>query len=313
MVLWEKIEITAPADIIDLLSDFIISATSRGVEIMDHQERSDRPYPIKITAWFSKQEMEEGLMEQLLQYTEKLSTRSHLAGDMVNIAHTGVEEENWAEKWKEHFKPLRTGRNFVIKPGWELFEADPNDVVIDIDPGQAFGVGTHASTALMLENLEWLWNEKPWQPLLPAVLDVGTGTGILGIAAAKQGASMVRAIDIDPKAILIAAENAARNRVQDVMKVDDTPVDKIKGSFHVLLANIDKGTIKIIAEHLIRLMDPAQGTLLVSGILTEQQESVIMIFRKLGLRLMRTTTGSGAGDIGSGEWCCLVFQKYQAG
>ena len=309
MTSWEKIEITAPAGIIDILSDFIISMTSRGVEITDQEEVSEQSYCTKLTAWFSEKEMKEGLLEQLRQYAGKLPARFHIDGDKISITHRAIQEENWAEKWKEYFKPVRVGRNFVIKPGWELFDAAADDIVIDIDPGQAFGVGTHASTALMLETMEWLWDQESWQSLLPSVLDVGTGTGILGIAAAKKGASMVNAIDIDPEAIRTAAENAVRNRTHKIMKVDSTPVNEIKGSFNAVLANIDHKTIKIIAEHLVRLLDTVHGILLISGILAEQQKEVIKIFQGSGLRLVRITTGSGAGDTGSGEWCCLVFSK----
>lgn len=317
MNLWEKIEITAPADTIDILSDFIISATSRGVEIVEPDRIPGRPDEMKIIAWFSREEMEKGVLEHLRQYIERLFERlsawSCPAGHTIDIAHTCAQEENWSECWKKYFKPIHAGRSFVIKPSWELFDPAPDDLVIDIDPGQAFGVGTHASTALMLENIEWLWQQKPWCSPLPSVLDVGTGTGILGIAAAMKGASLVRAVDIDPEAVRIARENTARNRVHEIMRVDGMPVDEITESFSVVLANIDRKTIETIAGHLARLVDTAHGTLLVSGLLTEQMKGVAVIFQRVGMELIRTDTGSGMGDTGRDEWCCLVFQKHQAG
>ncbi|MDX2064816.1 MAG: 50S ribosomal protein L11 methyltransferase [Fimbriimonadaceae bacterium] len=118
------------------------------------------------------------------------------------------EEENWDQIWKHHFKPRRVGERLVIRPTWEAFAASPNDLVIELDPGQAFGTGDHATTRLCLELLESA------NPAGKQIADVGCGSGILAIAAKLLGAARVRAADIDPIAVEVARENAARNGVE---------------------------------------------------------------------------------------------------
>jgi len=295
---WEQISITLPAEFSDIVSEFIISTTSRGVEIKDGKSAGENI----VTAWLSRKEIEEGYAAQIEEFIHRTLAVSS-ARHCVN--YKKIQDADWGEKWKEFFRPVRVGRHFVIKPGWEPFEPEPGDLVIEIDPGQAFGVGTHASTALMLESMEWFWerfsiSEKP----APDVLDVGTGTGILSIAAAKKGAGRVTAIDIDPEAVRTAAQNAEINGTDHIITVSATPVEDITEKFDLVLANIDRNTLRMLAPHLVPRLRPG-GILLISGILTCQQNEIADIFTKLGLSVVRATSGSGAGDSGTGEWACI--------
>ncbi len=300
---WQRVIITLPQELSDIAAEFIISVTSRGVEVED----TACPEQIRITAWLSKQDMANGLLHRVENFVMDTVSDYQDGSTVATIQSDEVKEENWAEKWKEFFRPVRAGRSFVIKPQWEPFEAGVDDLVIEIDPGQAFGVGTHATTALMLENIEWLWDTRAWGPdFYPSVLDVGTGTGILGIAATMKGVSRVQAIDVDPQAVRTAAENAVLNGVDRVMTVNATPLAQLSERFDVVLANIDRDTLKVLAADLARRVS-SSGVLMVSGILREQQPEVTQIFREQGLSVTRTSTGSGAGDTGTEEWACLVM------
>ncbi len=296
---WEKITIDIPGHLVDIVSEFIISATSRGVEVDDSSDLCS------VTAWLTQEEMETGLLHEIEEFAKGLSYTPGHDAKAVEVCHEMVEDQDWAERWKEFFRPVRVGKQFVIKPRWEPFEAEERDIVIEIDPGQAFGVGTHASTALMLEGIEWVWNHM-LQGRRPAVLDVGTGTGILGIAAAKKGACLVEAVDIDPEAVRTASENAALNRVEHIMNVSDTRLHSFSRSFDLVLANIDRDTLKGLAPELTdRLVQ--NGILMISGILKNQQSEVAGVFSNLGLSLVRSSSGSGAGDSDSEEWACITM------
>lgn len=125
----------------------------------------------------------------------------------------GVREQDWAENWKKYYKPFRAGEHLVIKPSWEAYEPKEGDLVLELDPGMAFGTGTHETTFMCMEQLE-----KYITPGCRAI-DVGCGSGILGLAAAKLGASDVLAIDLDELAVKVAAENTEKNGLSDIVRV----------------------------------------------------------------------------------------------
>jgi ribosomal protein L11 methyltransferase len=216
-----------------------------------------------------------------------------------------VVDEGWADRWKEHFKPLRVGRRFIICPTWEEPEPRPGDLVIRIDPGQAFGTGHHETTRLCLE---WL---DDCDPLLaqhhrvsaphsrrPAYLDVGTGTGILAMGAALLGYSEVVAIDNDPEAVRVAAENVTINRLDARIRLSTSSVDQVQGCFDVVMANIQALPLIDLAPALVSKLS-STGRLVLSGILLEQRELVVTAYDRHGLHL--------ASERSAGEWCLLEF------
>lgn len=190
---------------------------------------------------------------------------------------TVLEPENWAESWKAFFPPQHIGRRTVIVPTWHAYDPAPGEVIIRLDPGMAFGTGLHATTRLCLAAIE-----RHLQPGA-RVLDVGTGSGILAIAAALQGASLVDAIDIDPVAIRVAADNAALNGVEDRIRVSlgtvgggghhDVPRHTEAG-YDLVLANILAEVIVELAAGLAAATRPG-GLLVVSGILAAKEEAVV--------------------------------------
>lgn len=232
-----------------------------------------------------------------------------------------VREEDWAHAWKKFYKPMRVGKRVVLKPTWEEFTAEPDDLVIELDPGMAFGTGLHPSTRLCLAALEELI--RPGD----AVLDLGTGSGILAIAAAKLGAQYIVATDIDPIAVSVAQANLAVNGLAPIAANSSagdlpaftptgfTPTVEVRqesvpagmaGRFQVILANI-------LAEVLVGLFDGKYGNvplaeplapgghLVLSGIIEEKGEMVAAAAARHGLALV--------GRRQENDWLALVVRR----
>lgn len=179
-----------------------------------------------------------------------------------------VADADWAEAWKAHFKPFRVGRRLVVVPSWEDYRPQPGDVILRLDPGMAFGTGTHASTALCLEALERLVDPGM------DVLDVGTGSGILAIAAALLGARHVTALDIDPVAVRVARENVAANAVAAQVAVrEGEAAGEPAASSDLVLANLTAGIHLAVHADLTRALRPG-GTLVAGGIIAEEADRV---------------------------------------
>ena len=183
-----------------------------------------------------------------------------------------LSEEDWAHAWKKHYRVLRVGQRIVVKPSWQAYPPRPNDVVIELDPGMAFGTGLHPSTRLCLVALE--------KHLIPGmrVLDVGTGSGILSIAAAGLGAGLVLALDIDPIAVKAARANVAASEVEHVVSVEPgswPTLEPYPQAFDIVLVNILAETIvELLNEGLVHCLGEA-GLIVVSGLI-ESQEAMVM-------------------------------------
>ena len=209
----------------------------------------------------------------------------------------GVNEEDWAHSWKAYYKPLHIGKKMVIVPKWEEYEPQQGEIIVTMDPGMAFGTGTHETTRLVIELLE--------ETVTPGmkVADVGCGSGILAICAAKLGATCCRAYDIDPIAVRVARENIADSGescvscdVSDLLK----GVDISDGPYDLICANIVADIIIRMAPDVGRYMKD-DAILLASGIITERAEEVIEALEANNLKIARRCDDNG--------WCALVVKK----
>nr|WP_291315733.1 50S ribosomal protein L11 methyltransferase [Desulfuromonas sp.] len=249
-----------------------------------------------IKAYFPEGEGLEPLRRQVL---DRLTWLANLVPGLTPALPevSRVAQEDWAEGWKQHFSAVRIGRRLVVKPSWEAFSPAPGDVVVTLDPGMAFGTGTHGTTRLCLEALDRLFDGAPAPQ---RILDVGTGSGILAIAAAALGAGRVLACDIEEAAVQCARENALRNRVEDRVEVTGEPLEALEGSFHAVIANILAEENIRLAPELIRRLAPG-GTLILSGILVEKEPEVIEAFSRYGL--------SGPEVHRQQEWSCILYRQ----
>ena len=205
-----------------------------------------------------------------------------------------LREASWRDSWKRYFGLQRIGSRLVVKPSWVSYESAANEAVIEIDPGMAFGTGQHPTTALCLRALE-----SAVRPGI-RVLDVGCGTGILAIAAAKLGASSVLAVDIDPQAAQAASRNVVTNGVGKVVDVREGTLDDSAGSFHLIVANIGALTLERLASAVSRSLAPS-GVAILSGFLEDAVQGLAQAYEAAGLTVRRVE--------GDGVWRAMVCEQ----
>lgn len=241
--------------------------------------------------------VDSGLVKRVEEFKSALS---RLDFSPVPEASTRtVAEEDWANAWRAYYKPVRVGRRLVVKPSWEDYPAGEDDLVIEMDPGMAFGCGTHATTSLCLELLEKHTRAGT------TVYDVGTGSGILAIAAARLGAGQVVAVDLDPVACRVAAENVERNGVADhVRVVQGNLLDLVEGRADLVVSNIITSVIMGFAPDAARALAPG-GIFLASGIIRERANEVRSVLEASGLTVRE--------QLEEGEWVALVAAKLDVG
>lgn len=217
------------------------------------------------------------------------------AAEASDGALAELPDQDWSESWKRGLEPMRIGRTFV-RPSWIPAATPPGMVEVVLDPGMAFGTGTHPTTSLCLAALSERLAARPGV----RVLDVGTGSGLLAIAARKLGASLVIGTDNDPVAVRVARENAALNGVD--LTFDERDVAAQPGPFGLVLANILANTLCELAAPIAAQLAPG-GVVLLSGILTPQEEEVRSAYLAAGLRPLP------GGDRRDGEWSLLAMER----
>jgi ribosomal protein L11 methyltransferase len=211
-----------------------------------------------------------------------------------------LAEEDWANAWKEHFKVHRIGERVVVRPPWIAHEPQGDEVVVELDPGMAFGTGLHPSTRLSTLGVEQVVSQGE------RVLDVGTGSGILAIAALKLGASHVDAVDVETVAVRATMENAARNGVADRVDVRHGSVglcEPFPGEYDVVLANIIARILIELADGIVTSTRPG-GSMVLAGIITEREADVVSAFAERGAIVITRRQED--------DWVSLVLKRSDA-
>lgn len=300
---WMEITLYTPYELCDALSNFMEELGTQGV----FQEEPDKngfndagttDTLEEIKAYLPLDSETDVKIDMLNNYIGNLS---ELFPDVEKPSFSKKEivDPDWGELWKKYFKPLKIGRNIIIKPTWERYTPTSRDIVIDIDPGMAFGTGQHPSTRLCIISIEdiSLKNRsfEKW-----SVLDIGCGTGILAICAAKMGAGSITAVDLDPKAVEIAGTNATINGVADMVDIINRDASMCDGSFELITANLTASTLISLRSAIITLMKQG-GYLVASGIIDRDAKNVKKLFQSDGVTLHETRREE--------EWVCYVFKK----
>jgi len=303
---WTQLKVTCPTKSLDDVCA-VMSMLDSGLMIEDYRDIGDGINAVygelideellkcdKNTAGVSIYLSEDKSYSDCMAY---LRDRFASLGIEVKIDLIGLDEEDWANAWKKYYKPLKIGKKLVVVPKWETYEAAENEVTLLMDPGMAFGSGTHETTRLCASLLEEHLEEGM------RVLDVGTGSGILAIAASKLGAKEIFACDIDPVAVRVANENFADNDVTNVRcEVSDLlkSVDKTGGLYDVVCANI-------VADIVIRLAKDVGnyvkygGIVIASGIINTQADQVVSAMEDAGFGVADAATDN--------DWRAFVFRR----
>lgn len=229
-----------------------------------------------------------------VEFLRSMMQKDGIEGEIKMI---GLNEEDWANAWKAYYKPIKIGSKIVIVPAWEKYEAADGELIVRMDPGMAFGTGTHETTRLVIGLLE-----KYTDPGV-RMLDVGTGSGILAICASKLGAGECKAYDIDPMSVRVARENIKDSGLTNIT-CDPSDllrsVDLDGGKYGLICANI-------VADIIIRMTPDVHkyiaddGVLLASGIIMERSEDVIACFEQHGFEIVESAQENG--------WCALAVKR----
>lgn len=269
-----------PDTAMDLISDIFIDLGRPGVvqETPDDEPDTDwagdappRSQDRAVIGYFPENDQLSGAIGVLSEKLASLEKTCHIRSRMTRRR---IDEEDWAESWKSHFHPVRVGDRIVVKPSWHPYASLPDDLILEIDPGMAFGTGTHATTAMCIRLMERYLRPKD------RFLDIGCGSGILMLAAEKLGAADMTGVDTDPVAVSVTMENMIRNRIDrekfNVFIGDLTTV--VAGCFHLVCANIRTRVIHGLLSVIPPVMSPG-GILICSGITTRSRDEILKEMR----------------------------------
>jgi len=302
---WLELSVQAHPEAVESVSELLSSYAPGGVAIEEPIELIDEGQeyrvlvgqPVNVHAYLPIDGKEEEARQRIAEGLWHLSSLgAHFVGELATRV---VNEEDWANAWKEFYHVTHIGHRLVIRPSWREYTPCDEEVVLELDPGMAFGTGLHPTTRMCLEQLE-----LRTQPGM-RVLDVGTGSGILALAAAKLGAQSVYCIDNSSVAVESAQANAAANHLSERIQVvpgvlDEAQAERIAGSFDLVLANIITRVIGGIASQLARVMKPG-ALLITSGIIEERRHEAEQPLLDTGLRLVERRMID--------DWVTLIMQR----
>ena len=299
---WLEVSLTVSGElaeaVAEVLARFAYSGVmmEQGVKYMDDEDAGTPAGPITVRAYLE-------VNNEIEETRQKLEESLYYLGmihPLPAASYKEIADQNWMEAWKQHYKPILIGERLVIVPAW-MDSPDPSRVTIKIDPGMAFGTGTHPTTQLCLELIEHYLNESK------IVIDIGCGSGILSIAALKLGSDKALGLDIDAASIKNARENAEANQIGEELILGVGSVQEtLDGKFAfnkapLVVANIlapvinrlfDSGLADLVEDH---------GVIILSGILQEQEQSVIEAAQAKGLRMNERRQ--------MGDWVALAMSR----
>lgn len=305
---WIEVRVITKSEALEPISGIFYSLDCKGVAIEDPEDILGREQgPLTwdfadinvlehkgkvavVKAYFA----EEDNIEDVLAYVkERLSELKEMGLDLgeAKVEHEKMHEEDWANTWKQYYKPSKVGEKIVVKPIWEEYEAKDGELVVDLDPGMAFGTGTHETTRMCIQALERYVKEES------TVFDVGCGSGILAIAAAKLGAKLAVGVDLDPVAVESSIENVGYNNLNNIEILHGNLVEVIDGKADIVVANILAEIICILTDDVKRVLKDG-GVFITSGIIHDRVDMVCDKLEASGFEVVEKNR--------DGEWNCIV-------
>ena len=283
---WLQLSLRTDPSALDAVSNFLIERGSPGVVINKNQ----------VQAYFACPEDTATIRRDVQRFLRGIRGMYPEIGE-DQLRWRVLKDRNWNHSWRRFFSPQKVGQVFLVAPPWAKLPPLGRRHLIVIEPGMAFGTGTHATTRGCMEFIERIARSLGIEPF--TALDVGTGSGILAIALAKLGASKVWALDNDPVALKVARENIACNGVEKIVLCSASPLNRLR-TFAVVVANLTAETITLLAEPLVKRVAPA-GYLILSGVLTPKSEQLVRHFGSRGFRLIKLKKEK--------EWATMLLKR----
>lgn len=309
---WIEIRVITKSEALEPVSGIFYGLDCKGVAIEDPNDILEREQgPLTwdfadinvlehkgevavVKAYFS----EEDNIQEVLEYiNEKMKELKEIGIDigLGKVENEKMHEEDWANNWKKYYKPTKIGERIVVKPIWEEYEAKDDELILELDPGMAFGTGTHETTRMCIQALDKYVKEDS------TVFDVGCGSGILAIAAAKLGAKKAVGVDLDPVAVESANENVGLNNLDNIEILYGNLVEVIDGKADIVVANIIAEVICILTEDVKRVLNK-DGYFITSGIIHDRVDMVTNKLKEVGFEVIEINK--------DGEWNC-IFAKLK--
>lgn len=303
---WLEVQIITTSEAVEAITGILYNTGVQGVSILDPKDVEEKikspgldwieEYPISlddsaiIKAYYKDSEKFKHDLQYIKESVMNLDKFGIDKGE-GKVTVKSVNEEDWANNWKKYYKPTKIGEKIVVKPTWEEYSANKGEIVVELDPGMAFGTGTHETTRLCVRALEKYVNKDA------IVFDIGTGSGILAIAAAKLKAQKVVGVDLDPVAVDAAKKNSKLNNLENIEILHGNLIDVVKGKANIVVANILADIIKVLTEDIKTVLVDG-GYFISSGIILDRKDDVIAKLEKCGFKIEEVNV--------DGEWCCIV-------
>lgn len=305
---WIEVRVITKSEALEPVSGIFYSLDCKGVAIEDPNDILGREQgPLTwdfadinvlehkgkvavVKAYFAE---EDNIDDVLAYVSERLIELREMGIDVGEgkVEHEKMHEEDWANTWKQYYKPSKVGERIVVKPIWEEYEAKVGELVVNLDPGMAFGTGTHETTRMCIQALERYVKEDS------TVFDVGCGSGILAIAAAKLGSKLAIGVDLDPVAVESSIENVKYNNLENIEILHGNLVEVIDEKANIVVANILAEIICILADDVKRVLKDG-GVFITSGIIHDRVDMVCEKLQSTGFEIVEKNK--------DGEWNCIV-------
>ncbi len=306
---WNEISVSTTTQATEIISNIFIEIGSKGVMIEDpsdfyYQTKDELAWDyiekevfdyghedVKIIGYFSQ---EEDIEQKINDLKERLSKLGDIGVELgtLEISKKIIYQKNWENEWKKYFKTQKISKNIVIKPSWENYEKQADEKIIEIDPGMAFGTGTHETTKMCINAIEKYIKSED------ILIDIGCGSGILSIAGAILGAKKVIAVDLDKLAVKISKENVELNNYKDIIEVrHGNLTDVITEKADIIVANIIADAIVMLSENIKDFMKE-EAYFISSGIINEKADYVKENLIKNGFEIIEHNNDK--------EWNCIV-------
>ncbi|MEG0854877.1 MAG: 50S ribosomal protein L11 methyltransferase [Terrisporobacter sp.] len=307
---WTEVTVKTTTEAVEAISNILLEERCGGVMIEDpkdflFQKKNEYDWDYVEEEVFNKSNQEGVLIKtyipeerNVLELVETIKARISLLPSFGldigegTVCLSNVNESDWANEWKKYYKPTKIGQKIVVKPTWEDYEEQEGDLIIELDPGMAFGTGTHETTSMCIRELEKYVDGSK------RVFDIGCGSGILAIAAAKLGAKEVVAGDLDEVAVKVSKENCEENNVSDKVIVKHGSLfEVVDGKADVIVANIIADIIKILAKDVSNFLSE-DGVFISSGIILAKIDEVVESLEQNGFEIVEI--------VKLGEWSAIV-------